>query len=360
VSLLHRIKEEAIRVKTIMPRYLQLEISKECNLKCVGCYRGDNTSTVDLKGERNLTLSKLQEIIDMIPTVKTVTFLGDGEPLMNKNLSSILRYLVSRKINSWLTTNGTLITQEMVDEWEECRVTEVHISLDSMHKDMYEKMRVGASFEKVMEAVKVVGRSKVPLFINFLAYQETINDLPDIIRLLVDNNGKGINMLFPIFLLGSDLKGELTRPKNDKLNRTYIQKATKIAGDNGITWIGGEPSLSPSFRHCNLPFALPYITLGGDVYGCCYAVGVGRTEWYQGVPQKIESSDYLMGNIYDSSFKDIWLGETYKELRRAVKLFERPRGTEITPEELQKLRYTNTKNRFSYCKSCLWRWGSAC
>jgi len=360
MSLIKRIKEEGIRIKTIMPRFLQLEVSKDCNLKCIGCYRRDSTSTADLKGEHNLSLEAVKRILGMIPTVKTVTFLGDGEPLMNKELNSILKYLTSRGVNTWLTTNGTLIKGNTIREWEDYNITELHISVDSTRKEVYEQIRVGAHFKEVMEVLQIAGKSRIPTYINFLAYQETISDLPDIIRLASNTGCKGINMLAPIFLTGSDLNGVLTRVRDNEINRAYLGEAAKLAQKHKIKWIGGVPGLIPFFRHCNFPFALPYITLNGDVYGCCYAVGVGRTEWYQDIPQKIRSSDYLMGNIYDTPFKDIWLGESYRELRKAVKLSEHPRGYKLSPYELQKLRSRNDDYRFSYCKSCLWRWGSAC
>lgn len=359
MSLLHRIKEEAVRIKTISPRYLQLEISKNCNLKCVGCYRQDNTSCVDLKGERSLTLKAIQETLAMIPTVRTVTFLGDGEPLMAPELGKILRYLADKGINSWITTNGTLLTPGIVKEWEASRVTEAHISIDSAHRDVYEQIRVGASYDDVINALSLVGKSRVPLYINFLAYEQTIADLPDIVRMAMAFNAKGINVLHPIFLTGSDLEGMLTRAKNTRENQEYIREAFELGKAGDIYWIGGKPSLAPHFRHCNLPFALPYITLGGDVYGCCYAVGAGRTEWYGGIPKKVDSDDYLMGNIHDTPFKDIWFGDEYKELRSMVKSTEQARGTKIDPLELQELREYYC-GRFSYCMSCLWRWGVAC
>jgi len=361
MNLLHRLKEEAIRIKTIMPRYLQLETSRDCNLKCLGCYRRDTASLASFKGERNLTLEFVKGILKMIPTVRLVTFLGDGEPLMNPELGDILRYLASKNIKSWITTNGNLITQEIVNEWERNgKIAEVHISLDAAYKKEYEILRPGGSFEKVTDAIKMVGKSKLPLFINFLVYQEGLKGLTDIVKLAKEANCKGINILHPIFMLTSDLKGSVTRPQDNEENNTYLQEAITLAKKSGIFLIGGTSALSPFIRHCNFPFGLPYITLEGDVYGCCYTPGGGRTEWYYGIPQKLESSDYLMGNIYSSPFKDIWLGEAYKELRDFIKATERPRGTRITIDELHYIRAAKAEHRFSHCARCLWRWGSAC
>ena len=359
MSLLHRIKEEAIRLKTIMPRFLQLEVSKNCNLKCIGCYRKDNTSTASLKGDMNLSLVRVKEILKMIPTVKTVTFLGDGEPLMNKDLESIMEYLTMENIDIWLTTNGTLIDRDRIREWENYNIKELHISIDSVRKSLYEEIRVNASYEKVIYSLELAGESNIPTYINFLMYDETMQDLPGIIQLAKDTYCNGVNALFPIFLIGNDLEGNLTRVKDNTVNKLYIQEATELVKKYKLKWTGSIPKLSPFFRHCNFPFALPYITLNGDVYGCCYAVGAGRTEWYQGIPKKIKSSDYLMGNIHKTSFKDIWHGESYHQLRQAVKATEYTRDCTISTDKLLELRKQGS-GRFSYCKSCLWRWGSAC
>jgi len=357
MGLVRRVKEEAIRAKTIMPRFLQLEVSKDCNLNCAGCFRMDNTSIADLKGERNLTLEATKKVVKMVPMVRTIILLGDGEPLMNPELGEILEYLSSKGISSWIVTNGTLLTQEIVDKWENNKVVQIQISL---HDELYNGGKADSSFEKVLNSLKIAGKSRIPSLINFLMYQESMKDLPDIVRLAQDTNCKGINVLSPIFLTGSDIKGSITRAQDNEQNRAFIQEALTLAKKAKISWVGEKPTLSPIFRRCNFPFALPYITLGGDVYGCCYTVGGGRTEWYQDIPKEIPSSNYLIGNIFTTPFKDIWRGEACKTLRDYVKATEKLRGTRITPQELQLLRATEADSRFSYCKDCLWRWGSAC
>lgn len=362
--MIKRVKETGIRFKTIMPRYLQLEITRNCNLNCLGCYRKSKSSLIHQGDTRNLTPNALHRILAKVPTVRTVSFLGEGEPLMNPYLDTLLDQLGSRGIRSWITTNGTLLTRDIVHRWEGYGISEAHISIDSASKELYESIRVGAKFGDVLHGLELLGRSILPTFINFVGYEENLHELLEVLRLAVGAGCKGINALVPVFDHGSDIEGSFTRPENSEGNRFILSEAYNYAQAKGLIWIGGKPSLEPTFRYCNFPFALPYVTLEGNVYGCCHTPSGERTEWFLGVPCEVSrypsSKDYLMGNIFKESFKDIWLGRAYNELRSVIKRSEHPRRMAITREELQDIRTSVPNIRFGYCVACLWRWGSAC
>lgn len=358
--MIKRIKETCIRLKTIMPRYLQLEITRDCNLNCPMCYRKSKSSLIHQGETRNLTPSVLHSILHKVPTVRTVSFLGEGEPLMNPHLDDLLGILSDRGIRSWLTTNGTLLTEEIVHRWEGYGVSEAHVSIDASTEETYKRIRTGGKFEDALQGMELLGRSKIPMFLNFVMYEQNLHELREALVAAKKAGCTGINALVPVFDHGSDLEGSLTRAENSEENQYHLQESYSYALAQKLIWIGGKPSLEPSFRRCNFPFALPYITLEGNICGCCHTPGGERTEWYLGVPCAVHNKDYIMGNIFNEPFRDIWLGETYNWLRQVIKRSEHSRGATISRERLQELRTSVLHTRFSYCAICLWRWGSAC
>jgi len=88
---------------------MELELSRLCNLRCVYCYAA---SGVPLANE--LTLSEIHSAIDQAATLgaRKIIILGGGEPLLYKDLFSVIDYIQSQGLTADLFTNGMLITPE--------------------------------------------------------------------------------------------------------------------------------------------------------------------------------------------------------------------------------------------------------
>ena len=81
-----------------------------------------------------------------------IRYAAEGEPLLNKNLIEILDYAVKNSgTNVTLTTNGTLIKNEMTEKLLETNLFLIDISIDAYSEAVYEKIRRGGVFEDVIE-----------------------------------------------------------------------------------------------------------------------------------------------------------------------------------------------------------------
>ena len=79
---------------------------------------------------------------------------------------------------------------------------------------------------------------------------------------------------------------------------------------------------------CPLPFEFVGIHPTGDVYPCHYALGF----------------DYIIGNIFEQSFEEIWNGEKAKEFRRSI--LDRD-YCHCQPEQCGEPRWYDELHRFS-------------
>lgn len=358
-STLERIAEEVIRKKVFMPRMLDLEVSRLCNLRCPGCLRNAESSLCH-EGEQYCTLDRLRDIMEEIPTLKGFNFMGDGEPLCNPEFQDIIKYIGSKKIDILLTTNGLLATKKIVDEWVKNGVYRVHVSVDGASKENYERIRVGGEFGKVIENLKLIASSDVSLCVNVMMYESTIEEMPKMVRLCKDVGVKEITFLMPICTLKTDIGEFPSRPALSQRNYDIFADTARLCTNLGIKWIF-PVGLQPMFRRLSFPWARPEISIEGDVYSCCYMIGRGKT-WFADHLVDIPSREnYVLGNMFKVGFKSIWYSRDMNELRDTINRTERKRGEMITRKELRDMRKNPTETgRFKYCEACLPRWGMAC
>lgn len=305
------------------------------------------------------TLEQFKKIYEQIPTLGTLNFMGDGEPLMNRELLDIIHYASLHDIHTVLTTNGVLLSKEVVDRLVADKVYHVHVSVDAANKEPYEETRVGATFERTVENLKLVGASGIPLCINTVLTKKTISGMPDIVRLAKEVGAKEVSFLMPICAYGPD---DDIRPDNGPENFTTFMRTEKLCKELGIKWIF-PLTLNPTFRRFSFPFIRPEISIEGDLWACCYSLGRGTT-WMMGEEIHIPEGTYNMGNMFTQGFKEVWYGSKYKKLRQKYIDTELPKGTVISRKAyVEKIREVESRTNpdvFAHCEICPARWGTAC
>jgi len=341
-----------------MPRMIDLEVSRVCNLSCPACMRRADSSLAQRRKETKFcTLDRFREIYEEIPTLGTLNFMGDGESLMNPELNDIIRYASLNDIYTVITTNTTLVNWKTIQHWKENKVYRVHASIDAASKNLYEEVRVGAEWERVYQNLQQLGMSGIPLCINMVLTEKNIEEMPKVVKLCKEVGAREVSYLMPICTYGTD-KG--ITPSLSSRNEQLFLETAKMCHDLGIKWIF-PLTLNPTFRRFNFPFGRPQISIEGDLYACCYSLGRGKV-WFEGYGYEVPSYD--MGNMFKEGFNKVWHNEGYQEIRRLYKESEVKKGTVIHRSELLKRTKEVMENphsgRYDHCKVCLARWGMAC
>lgn len=354
---IQRIGEWAIRQHTFMPRMIDLEVSRVCNLKCPACVRTSVSSMSQKGGEPFCTLERFRNIHKEIPTIGTLNFMGDGEPLVNPEFNDIIHYAFLSGIYTVITSNTTLITPKHIKHWEENNVYRIHASIDAPKKDLYEDVRVGATWEGTYKILQQLGTSSIPVCVNMLLTKSTISEMLNMVKLCKEIGIKEVTFLMPICPHGNDID---TRVENNVENRQLFLDTSRLCNKLGIKWIF-PLTLNPTFRRFNFPFIRPQISIEGDIWACCYSLGRGKN-WVFGhcidLPEKL----YDMGNMFKEGFREVWFGEGFKEIREVYRKTELPKGTVISKEEyLKRVKEIEKRtDRFAHCEICPARWGVAC
>ncbi len=162
------------------PFFISLEPSAICNLACPQC----PTGTGDVKRSKNfLDLNTFKSIVDEIAkTTAILSMYHQGEPLMHKSFSAMVKYARNQKIYTLTSTNGQLLTEEVCGSLVEAGLDRIIISLDGTDQESYDKYRVGGDFEKVVSGIRLLCEARRSLrkpyiIIQFLVFKHNRDQL---------------------------------------------------------------------------------------------------------------------------------------------------------------------------------------
>lgn len=263
----------------------------------------------ELSTERYLSL--IEELANM--GTRRVHVVGGGEPLLRKDILEIMTAIKKHGMEGVLTTNGTLFNKSMIDKIVKLNWDIAMFSVDGPDAEIYEKIRgVPGTFEKVYSAMKIFTRIKEEygafkplLHIHCVILSLNFNMIDEMIELAHDVGANIVTFdkYYPEYEeLILEQKDLTTTLKN-------LQKAYEKAQRYGI-YINVEDFLSLWLKpspgtKCYWPWLYSDIDPNGDVLPCCF-------------------SHDIMGNIKRHSFRQVWDGEKYNELRKRFKKLDFP------------------------------------
>jgi len=169
---------------------LELELSRECDLRCLYCYADSGTALAD-----ELALPEIYAVLEqaMALGIRRVVVLGGGEPLMYPHVVEIMQYLAQHGIGIDLFTNGTQITAGLAQEFVRLGVAPV-VKMNSMRPQVQDFLagRPGAyaDIRRGLEVLMQAGypAAGLPLGAQTVVCRQNIDELLDMWRWLRDRH----------------------------------------------------------------------------------------------------------------------------------------------------------------------------
>ncbi|MFH1452566.1 MAG: radical SAM protein [Armatimonadota bacterium] len=301
------------------PVLYNVEISTRCNLKCIMCeYRYWDTPGRDMSLKEFKTIySRLPwQARKLYPHLLRFQLSGIGEVFMNKEALDIIEFIKEKGAFITFAENFTAVCKGKASMLVDMGVDEIFISLDGATKDVYEKIRCGARFDKVIENIKRVveikkeKKASLPrLVIRFVPLKTNIHQLSDMVKLTKE---LGIEeMEVPSLYLFEGNKDLSFDPVEFE---KYSKEALKTADELGISLdiFGDKEDISECKRVENST----YITCEGEILPCC-ALN------QRNIRDSIKK--YSFGNVYKESISSIWDSGRYKRFRASVLTGDMPR-----------------------------------
>ncbi len=168
------------------PPFIKIEATPLCQLRCPTCLQAKEEFRSTLDAGMQLTVERLAAIVEpMAPTLLGVSLSYSGEPLLNRRISEIIRYLHARNIAVSFPTNLSLVlSRDEVDALVLSGLDALMVSLDGASEATYRQYRRGGNFDRVTSNVRAfadakrrLGRSNPTLTWKFVVFDHNRHEI---------------------------------------------------------------------------------------------------------------------------------------------------------------------------------------
>ena len=293
-----------------LPIKLDFENVSRCNFRCTMCTVSDWE-----KGKRgeDMPLDDFKRIIDEQHGLLEMKLQGIGEPLMQGDpVFEMIRYARGKNIWVRTATNGSLL--HLKDNYRkliDSGVNEVQISVDGASKDVFESIRRGSVFERVVKNCKLIngycreqGLQRTKMWT--VMQKANRHQMNDLVRLGADVGFD--QMVFSITL--TDWGSKKWQKANDD---SGVERAELLEAATGAIALGAELGIKVRFWDmaekysqatkgtlCPWPFERAFVSSDLKVVPCCMI----------GNPDACN-----LGQL--GHFSDVWNSEAYRTFRQA-------------------------------------------
>ena len=154
-------------------RYLELQITDKCDLRCRHCYIG-------VPQNRELTIPQLKSVLDEFENMQGLRLLiTGGEPLMHSHFEEFNALLPEYAYRKILFTNGLLLDQNLLSK---LHVDEIQLSIDGMEHG-HETLRGEGTFRKVIKSVEMALGFGMPVSVATMVHRENQTEFDEMKRL---------------------------------------------------------------------------------------------------------------------------------------------------------------------------------
>jgi len=146
LQLFHHYRKKSSRLP-YLPVRLWIELTSECNYRCVMCPNKD----LKEKDIGYMTLDLFKKIINEAANfVYEINLAHRGESLLHPRILDAISYAKEKKVVTRLHTNGSLLTETVSRKILDSGLDRLSFSFDGYEKNTYEKIRKNGDFEKTI------------------------------------------------------------------------------------------------------------------------------------------------------------------------------------------------------------------
>ncbi len=305
---------------------LQFEITSRCNERCIHCYIPNEKKD---KGS-DMPFEKFRYIIDQYSEMGGLgVTLSGGEALMNKDILKMLLYCREKDMKITLLTNLISLKEEQIPILKKVNLSLIQVSLYSMDAAIHDSITtIKGSYAKTKAAIEKLHAADIPIQISCPIMKVNKEGYKKVMQY-----AKSLRMKSQtdyIMMAQADLD---TRNLNNRISLIDTEKVIRDIIEYDKDYIDGtlnQDSISSISKAeimntplCGAGVNDLCVTVNGDVYPCA--------GW----------QDYVVGNVFKTSLKDIWENSEQLKLVRRVTWKDFPKCLDCDARD--------------YCNMCLVR-----
>jgi len=174
------------------PLRLGIFVTGKCNLACSMCLTHSPlipNNPFKYQGSKDMDLATFQDILKKFPAALHVSIIGNGEPLLNKDIFKIIHYAKKKKKNVTIFSNG-LILDQYIDQLLEHKVDSINVSINAINSDEYQRFtgHNPSVFLKCLENLKKLCQEKIKqksplkIFCSIIVDKQNYETMPEMIK----------------------------------------------------------------------------------------------------------------------------------------------------------------------------------
>jgi radical SAM protein with 4Fe4S-binding SPASM domain len=219
----------------------------------------------------------------------TMNLYFQGEPMMHP---LFFTFLENCTVPAVLSTNGHFLKGSNAEKLVKSRLNKLIISLDGLDQETYSAYRINGRMDKVIEGLSNVVQAKresgssLKVEVQFLVNRLNEHQIPQIKKLAGDF---GVSLRLKSMQIVNNSEIASWMPSENKYRRYKI--------------LNGQYVIKSSLPdRCARLWFNPVITWDGKVVPCCFD----------------KNAEYVMGDLNNDSFRDIWNGPKYRIFRKSI------------------------------------------
>jgi len=193
------------------PIQCTLYVTDRCNLDCAYCTEYDNSRPHPTFEDLSAWLHRIREL-----GTYRVALVG-GEPLMHPDIVRLVRLVRDLGMTPSITTNGFLLTPELVRELEEAGLATLQISVDRMTPHPITRK----SFRTVLPKLDLLRDSSIRLHITGVIFEETLDEAREVLRTGMDRG----------------IPSEVRLVHADPSNRFRVNRGDRARSEELLEWM---------------------------------------------------------------------------------------------------------------------------
>lgn len=259
------------------PSHIEIEITNCCQLSCKMC-----PHRIMKRPKGFMTLKTLRRILaEATGRTRTCYMHMIGEPLLHPDLIGMIKMVNAAHIRTSISTNAILLDSGMAHNLYSSGLNELTLALDSLRPAIYEKYRTGADHKLVMTHIDQAIQIR----------RDTPNSTTELELQLIVMKDNAADV--------EPFKAKY-KPLLKGIGHLNIKGFSTFAGHVPDFGVGKTASRRKSCGKLNRSIAVQW---NGDLVVCC----------------RDYESFTLMGNINNSTIKEIFNSPKYDVLRAALK-----------------------------------------
>ena len=309
------------------PIHIDVGFTDYCNNKCIWCWTQYET------GKRGKSMIKTKVLLNFLKQaknegLKAITAIGSGEPLLHPKADYLIEEIGKIGLKQGMYTNGILLGKNNFETILR-NLTFLRVSLDAATPRTHLKLHRGqkGDFQRVINGIESLVQNrenKSPTIgVQFVTSQYNIDESIQVAKLTREI---GVDYIAYKPMMKNPLN-----PKHDKniltLNnkiKDIFEELKSFSNENFKVYVKEDQFKTifeqelgkKNYEICLGHRFSPSLYSDGTLWLCCNMGG---------------HPNFDLGNIYDSSFKDIWYGKKREKAIQSINLSKCPSACRLDP-----------------------------